>query len=306
MDLDFIKSKLDTLQGKNKQSTKFWKPVEGESKVRILPYKHNLENPFIELKFYYYRQKNGTTKTFLSPVINGNPDPVLEFCEKLRATGTKENWVLSKSYEPKLRTYVPVIVRGKEDEGVKFWGFGKQVYEAILEKMSNPDIGDITDIQNVHDLIIKFTKTPSSGKKFPETKVDVRIKKTPAVDPANDALLAKIQDQVDVMTLFTEPTYAELKTEFENHLNPENDPVPDAEATASEANDVTGDNTPDDTTAPATEDATTPATVARVATPESVPADTTSPSAATAAVNLSPDEMKAKFKKMFAAAASGK
>ena len=34
--------------------------------------------------------------------------------------------------EPKMRTYVPVLVRGKESEGVKFWGFGKLVYQELL------------------------------------------------------------------------------------------------------------------------------------------------------------------------------
>lgn len=300
MNLDFIKQKLDTLQGKNKQSSKFWKPTEGEHKVRILPYKYNKENPFQELKFYYFRQSNGVTKTLLSPAINGNPDPVLEFCEKLRGTGTKENWVLSKSYEPKLRTYVPVIVRGKEEEGVKFWGFGKQVYEAILEKMSNPDIGDITDLVEGNDLIVKFTKNPPSGKKFPETKIDVRIKKTPAVDPANQELTAKVLDQVDIMTLFTEPTYDELKKEFENNLNPENEPTPEAESS-----ETTGDGTPDET-APQN-DAATPQTGATGATAQETPATPTDASVTTEkSVTLSPDEMKAKFKKMFAEAAASK
>ena len=34
--------------------------------------------------------------------------------------------------EPKLRTFVPVVVRGEEGEGVRFWGFGKTVYQEIL------------------------------------------------------------------------------------------------------------------------------------------------------------------------------
>lgn len=299
MDLDFIKSKLDTLQGKNKQSAKFWKPSEGESRVRIVPYKFNRENPFIELKFYYYRGADGKTKTFLSPSVNGNPDPVLEFCEDLRATGTKENWVRSKGYEPKLRTYVPVVVRGQEDQGVKFWGFGKQVYEAILEKMSNPDIGDITDLENGNDLIIKFTKTPPSGKKFPETKIDVRIKKTPAVDPTNDDLMNKLTDQVDIMTLFTEPSYEELKKEFAAHVDPENEPEPTVETQAeveAEAS-VTAEQEQE----PAKEEEKAPE-----ATPDSAPAAEKSPTAEKATVTLSPDEMKAKFKKMFAEAAASK
>lgn len=289
MNLDFIKNKLDTLQGKNKQSVKFWKPTEGEHRVRIIPYKYNTENPFVELKFYYYRQPNNTTKTFLSPSVNGNPDPVLKFCEKLRATGTKENWVLSKSYEPKLRTYVPVIVRGKEAEGVKWWGFGKQVYEAILEKMSNPDIGDITDLEAGNDLIIKFTKTPASGKKFPETKIDVRIKKTPAVEPGNQELLQKIQDQTDIMTLFTEPSYEELEREFKNSLNTDVENEPDVEAqSAVDAND-------DPTVPDAGVTSEVPATEPSVGSPS-----------AEASPISSAEEMKAKLKKMFADAATSK
>lgn len=291
MNLDLIKTKLDNLQGKNKAGTKFWKPAEGEQKVRILPYKYNKENPFIELKFYYYRQADGSTKTFLSPSVNGNPDPVLEFCSKLRATGTKENWILSKTYEPKLRTYVPVIVRGKEDEGVKFWGFGKQVYEAILKKMSNPDIGDITDTQNGNDLIIRFTKKPSSGKKYPETDVDVRIKKTPAVDANNQELLVKIEDQVDIMTLFTEPTYEELKREFENSINPDNEPE-------GEPGDPQDGDQVDGTTSPAPQEGITSVTEKVSPTPADNTQAVSSP-AEQASVNMSPEEMKAKFKKMF-------
>ena len=34
--------------------------------------------------------------------------------------------------EPKMRTYVPILVRGAESEGVKFWGFGKQVYTELF------------------------------------------------------------------------------------------------------------------------------------------------------------------------------
>ena len=34
--------------------------------------------------------------------------------------------------EPKLRTFVPIIVRGQEGDGVRFWGFGKTVYQEIL------------------------------------------------------------------------------------------------------------------------------------------------------------------------------
>ena len=56
----------------------------------------------------------------------------------------------------KLRTFVPVLVRGQEGEGVKFWGFGKTVYQEILGYITDPDYGDITDPTNGRDLTIEY------------------------------------------------------------------------------------------------------------------------------------------------------
>ena len=61
-----------------------------------------------------------------------------------------------KFAEPKLRTFVPVIVRGEEGEGVRFWGFGKTVYQEILGYITDPDYGDITDPTSGRDLTIEY------------------------------------------------------------------------------------------------------------------------------------------------------
>jgi len=45
-----------------------------------------------------------------------------------------------------MRTFAPVIVRGEESQGVKFWGFGKTVYQELLSIIADPDYGDITEI----------------------------------------------------------------------------------------------------------------------------------------------------------------
>ncbi|MAP03164.1 MAG: hypothetical protein CMF85_05080 [Candidatus Marinimicrobia bacterium] len=55
---------------------------------------------------------------------------------------------MGRSLMPKMRTFVPVIVRGEEAEGVKFWGFGKEVYQELLGVIADPDYGDITDPEN--------------------------------------------------------------------------------------------------------------------------------------------------------------
>ena len=67
-----------------------------------------------------------------------------------------DRWIQGKRLEPKMRTFVPVVVRGREDEGVKFWGFGKTVYQELLSVISDPDYGDITDPLNGRDVNVEF------------------------------------------------------------------------------------------------------------------------------------------------------
>ncbi len=45
----------------------------------------------------------------LSPITFGNADPIVEFAEKLKKTGDKDEWLMGRKIEPKMRTYVPVI-----------------------------------------------------------------------------------------------------------------------------------------------------------------------------------------------------
>jgi len=89
MDLDAIKSKLNQLQSTTSTSNNFWKPEPGTQIVRVVPYKYNKDNPFIELYFHY----NLGNKTYMSPVSFGRPDPVQEFADKLKSTGDKDEWI---------------------------------------------------------------------------------------------------------------------------------------------------------------------------------------------------------------------
>jgi len=300
MDLSFVKRKLNSLQGK--KDPNFWKPIDGEQQIRIVPYKYNLDNPFIELPLYYFRQPNGNVKTLLSPSFNGNPDPILEYCEKLRSTGDKEKFVFSKKIEPTLRTYVPIIVRGLENEGVKFWGFGKMVYEAILEKMDNPDIGDITRLEDGNDLIVKFSKKPPSGKKYSETKIDVRFKKTPAVDPTSDELINKIQEQVDILTLFVEPTYDELVAELNKILNSryssEDSEEFDEDVISSEDKEINEEVEQSSEEVKSETNSSTESTV-EVPTEKIENIHVDSPTAEKSVVKNSPEDMKNRFKEIF-------
>ena len=233
LDISKLKSRLNSLSNTNQKSNLIWKPKPGKQVVRIVPYKYSPENPFIELKFHY----NLNGKSYLSPDSFGRPDPIVEFSNRLKKTGDKEEWKMGKKMEPKMRTFAPVIVRGEEGEGVKFWGFGKQVYQELLSIISDPDFGDITDLTSGRDIVVEFKTGDESGKSFPETNIRVKPNTSVAVDPTNSGLLDALKSQVNIMDLFPELSYEELKDVMDKWLNPDEttaDPAVTATATDSD------------------------------------------------------------------------
>jgi hypothetical protein len=216
MDLSAIKSKLNQLQSQTSTTENFWKPEPGNQVVRVVPYKHNKDNPFIELHFHY----NLGNKTYLSPLSFGRPDPVQEFADKLKSTGDKDEWIQGKRLEPKMRTFVPVIVRGRESEGVKFWGFGKTVYQELLSVIADPDYGDITDPVNGRDIGIERQTPAEAGNQYGKTTVRVKPNQTPITDDKT-LLEAVFENQANVTELYTEPSYDDLKEALATYLSPE-------------------------------------------------------------------------------------
>jgi len=157
-------------------------------------------------------------KNYLSPITHGNPDPVVEFAEKLKASGNSDEWKLGKKLEPKMRCYVPIVVRGKESEGVKFWGFGKTVYTELLGFIADPDYGDITDPMHGRDIVVEFSPAEGTGS-YPKTAIRVKPNTTPLT--TDRAIAEKVaQQQANLSEVFKEPTYDELKEALEEWLNP--------------------------------------------------------------------------------------
>ena len=216
MDIKAIKSRLSTLQATSSTTNNFWKPEPGKQVVRIVPYKHNKDNPFIELFFHY---SLGNNKTYMSPASFGRPDPVAEFADKLKSTGNKDEWIQGKRLEPKMRTFAPVVVRGKESEGVKFWGFGKTVYQELLSVIADPDYGDITDPIGGRDIMIERQTPAEAGNQYGKTTVRVKPNQS-AITEDKKQLEEIFNNQAELTDLWTEPTYDELKEVLANYLNP--------------------------------------------------------------------------------------
>jgi hypothetical protein len=215
LDLSAIRGRLNKLQNTSNRTSNLWKPTPGKHQVRIVPYKFSPENPFIELFFHY----NINNKTYLSPSSFGRPDPIVEFAEKLKRMGDKEDWKAAKKMEPKLRTFVPVLVRGEESEGVKFWGFGKTVYQEILGYIADPDYGDITDPNNGRDITIEYVSAEDAGTSYPVTTIRVKPNVTPLAE-GDTNIQNFMESQSNITDIYSELSYDELKSVLEGWLNP--------------------------------------------------------------------------------------
>jgi hypothetical protein len=214
MDLNAIKKRLNQLQTTNTRTSNLWKPQPGTQVVRIVPYKFNQSNPFIELYFHY--DLGG--KNYLSPISFGRPDPIEEFAQKLKSTGSKDDYRLGRKVEAKMRTFAPVVVRGEEKEGVRFWGFGKTVYQELLSIIADPDYGDITDPVSGRDVAVEFKTAEETGKSFPSTSIRVKPNQTPITEDA--AVLESIKEsQKNITEIYQERSYDELTQALNDYLN---------------------------------------------------------------------------------------
>ena len=230
IDLDKIKAKLTNLSQSNNRKNYQWKPQPGKQQVRIVPYKHQPDNPFIEL-FFHYSINN---RTYLSPKSFGRPDPIVEFAEKLTRSGDKDDYRMGRSLMPKMRTFVPVIVRGEEAEGVRFWGFGKEVYQELLGVIADPDYGDITDPTNGRDITIEFLSAEEAGRSFPKTNIRVKPNTTPISDNKN-IVESVANNQAEITEIYQELSYDELKDALEKWVSGESEEdAPPAESVSSD------------------------------------------------------------------------
>lgn len=211
MDLNAIKAKLQQLNqesqgGGNDFAKNFWNPPIGKTTIRIVPSAYDKDNPFTELLFHTVLSKY----PILALTNFGKKDPVQEFRQMLQNMGGKENWSLSGKLTPRANYYVPVIVRGEEDKGVRLWRVGITMYKALLALAADEDVGDYTDIAEGRD--IKVTKV--EGNPYPETSIMPAMKSTPL---STDAKQVEdwLKNQPEPIRCFREQTYDQIKSQLE-------------------------------------------------------------------------------------------
>ena len=222
MDINSIRAKLNALQTQNSRPSGearknvFWKPAVGKQTIRIVPSVYNKSNPFSELFFHYGIDKN----PIISPTNWGEKDPIVELAKQLRQSKDKESWRLARKLDPKMRVFVPIIVRGEESEGVKLWGFGKEIYMELLSMVEDEDIGDYTDIISGRDLNLTTVGADTTGTGFNKTTVRARTKESVLTE--DQALLQIIlNDQPDPLKVFSRMSFDDMKSVLQKWLVPE-------------------------------------------------------------------------------------
>jgi len=217
INLDKMRERKAALEGKGSGGNRdtFWRPQDGEQTIRIVPTADG--DPFKDFWFHY---NVGNNPGFLSPKKNfGEDDPLNDFVRKLFNEGTEDSIKMAKSLMARQRFFSPVLVRGEEDKGVRIWGYGKQVYEQLLNLVLNPEYGDITDTETGTDLVLHYGKPP--GASFPQTKLTPRRRSSVLCDEAvgGDDRCAELLESIpEFDTLFERKTPADVGDMLDAYL----------------------------------------------------------------------------------------
>ena len=201
IDMELMRRKLASLRGDNDGNSVWFKPDEGDTDIRIVP--TNDGDPLKEMFFHYNvgEHRGG----ILCPKRNfGEHCPVCEFASQLWREGSnnndEESKKLAKSLFVRTRYFSPVVVRSREDEGIKVYGYGKMAYELLLGYILDPEYGDVTDIQEGTDITLTYTKPTKPGA-YPQTNLKMRRNTSPLLED-QDAIPALLDGMPDFDALF--------------------------------------------------------------------------------------------------------
>ena len=205
IDMELMRRKLKQLRGEydaNGNGNSVWfRPDDGDTDIRIIPTPDG--DPLKEMFFHYNvgEHRGG----ILCPKRNfGENCPICEFASALWREGSdsndEESKKLAKSLFVRQRYFSPVVVRGREEEGIKVYGYGKTAYELLLGYILDPEYGDVTDIQEGTDITLTYTKPTKPGA-YPQTSLKMRRNTSPLLED-KDAIPALLDRMPDFESLF--------------------------------------------------------------------------------------------------------
>jgi hypothetical protein len=242
MNVDQIRKKLQDLNKKTNKRKDIWKAKDKHT-IRLLPYPHG-DEPIIELGFHY---DVGDNFGLLCPRSNFSKDCVIcDYADKLKSWNDedgaekpesvrKADFEIFKKVQVKETWLVPMIERGQEGEGPKFFKLNKTNCEKVWSLCLDEEMAEIAEVEpgldvlfNVNtafDLTIEF-KQPNNKdgkgniKSFPVTDLDKKMRPSKLAKTKGevDAILEKVPNVRDV---YPEVPSEEIQKAFEQFINSE-------------------------------------------------------------------------------------
>ena len=220
INMELMKKKLAQLRGEfeGKEQSPWFKPDEGDQDIRIVPTSDG--DPLKERYFHY--NVGDHRGGIVCPKRNFGEDcPICEFASALWKEGTgnndEESKKLAKSLFVRARYFSPVLIRGRENEGVKMYGYGKRAYENLLGYILDPEYGDITDVYEGTDITLTYTKPTTPGA-YPQTNLKMR-RNTSQLLEDKDAIPALLDGIPEFDGLFDRHTSAEIDAILDEQLS---------------------------------------------------------------------------------------
>jgi hypothetical protein len=217
IDMELMRRKLANLRGEEPKNSPWFRPDEGDTDIRIVPM--NDGDPLKEMFFHY---NVGEHRGLLCPKRNfGERCSICEFASTLWREGSdnndEESKKLARSLFVRQRYFSPVVVRDREEDGIKVYGYGKQAYELLLGYILDPEYGDITDINEGTDITLTYTKPTKAGA-FPQTNLKMRRNTSPLLSDT-DAIPALLDRMPEFDSLFERLTPAQIDAILDEQLS---------------------------------------------------------------------------------------
>jgi hypothetical protein len=249
------KAKLDALRGRfSQQRTQssnssekalFKARLNQPQIVRIVPMPDG-DIPIQELKFYYntgVSEKVGDREykiSVLSPSSYGESDPIEMFTELFTSENSDEYANLNPEIKGKIlyqlrassKFFLPVVVRGQEAQGVKFWGVTEKLLQSLLDNIEK-DGNLIYDPVNGRDIKVWIEDMGT----YRQTKFE--LGQASPLSTSEAASQGFINNQPDLIEQFTKKSFNDLKQIINEVLAPYSSPPAQEEAQEAPGRDYT-------------------------------------------------------------------
>lgn len=213
MNTEKLQALLDEAQNKSIVSKYLWSPTPGTHTVRIVPRKEDPSIPFVKALIHYAK----AGKTFISPTMYGSEDIFEKYSRILITSSDPKVRDMGYKLRPKTRYFAPVVVRGEEEKGIRWWGFGKEMFISLADLARDPEIGDYTDINTGRDLVLTTLDKTVTKKNFNTTTAKIKVKSSPLTS-SKDQLAKLYSTYVPFVEVYPRLSEEELKETFDIFL----------------------------------------------------------------------------------------